>query len=246
MMDRLVKQLPILNITAFALLTVSLLLNFFYAPTEATMGHLYRLLYVHVGTAWVAVVTFAVALISGINYLRTRSRTADTVAMASVEVGIVFISITIATGSIWGKPAWNTWWVWSPRLTLVTVMWLAYVAYFVLRGAVEDQEKRFRFAAVYVIAAFVTVILTYGSVRILRDIHPVIFGGTTEAAQGAAQGEAEFFSGAQERASGIALMFSCLSFTALYIAWLVNRYRLEQLQETTARLKARLLAQAPR
>ena len=140
------------------------------APNEPTMGMVQRIFYFHVGSAWVGAIAFFVALAAGVLYLRKSDRKWDTLALASVEIGLVFLTMATVAGSVWGKPAWNTWWLWSPRLTLITVAWLTYAAYFMLRGAIEDEERRGRFAAVYVIVAFVTIIMAYVSVRILRDI----------------------------------------------------------------------------
>jgi len=163
----LARLVPRLNILAILMLAISMLVIFFYAPTEQTMGNVQRIFYFHVGTAWVAAVAFFVALISGVAYLRKPSPTWDMLAVGSVEIGLVFTSMTIVSGSVWGRPAWGTWWTWSPRLTSITVLWLVYAAYFMLRGAVEDEERRGRFSAVYVIAGFVTVIITFLSIRLL-------------------------------------------------------------------------------
>jgi heme exporter protein C len=162
--------------------------------------------------------------------------------VSSVEIGFVFFTMAIAAGSIWGKPAWNTWWIWSPRLTLVTIAWLTYAAYFMLRGALEDDERRARFSAVYVIIAFVTIIMSYFSIRILRDIHPVLIGGTLESAQGAEQGLQEFTPGLESMRMGITLTVSVTAFTILYVAWLANRVRLQRLKEEADLLKMRVSA----
>lgn len=221
-------------------LVVSLGMIFFFAPTEQTMGHVQRLFYFHVGSAWVASVTFFVALLCGGIYLFRPNLNLDKIAHASVEVGVVFVTMTIVSGSIWGKPAWNTWWIWSPRLTSITIMWLVYIAYFMLRNAVDNPEQRRRFSAVYLIAGFVTVILTYGSIRVLRDIHPVVFGGTLESAQGQSQGLQEF-SGVDSLNMVITLNVAVVAFSLIYIAWLANRIRLEQLKERLDETKAGIL-----
>ncbi|WP_374685895.1 cytochrome c biogenesis protein CcsA, partial [Promineifilum sp.] len=139
------------------------------------------------------------------------------------------------------KPAWNTWWLWSPRLTLVTVAWLVYAAYFMLRGAIEDDHRRARYAAVYAIVSFVTIILTYISIRIFRDIHPVVFGGTTEAAAGAAEGLQEF-NGLDSARMGITLLISVIAFTVLGSAWILVRLRLQNLADYATSLKMRVAA----
>jgi len=232
--DRIV---PILNWLAAIMIAVSLLVIFFYAPTETTMGNVQRIFYFHVGSAWVASIAFLVALLSGVAYLRNPARIWDTIAAGSVEIGLVFTTMTIVSGSIWGRPAWNTWWIWSPRLTSITVLWLVYVAYFMLRGAVEDEEKRGRFSAVYVIAGFVTVIITFLSIRLLRDIHPVLIGQSSEAAEGLQE-----FSGIDSMKMVITLNVSVLTFTVLYLAWLANRIRLQLTLNQVAELKNSVMA----
>jgi heme exporter protein C len=241
MSSRLDRIIPILNGAALVMVVVSLFMVFFFAPNERTMGNVQRIFYFHVGAAWVAAVAFFVALACGVLYLRQASPKWDTIALASVEIGLVFTTMTIVSGSIWGRPAWNTWWVWSPRLTLITVMWLVYVAYFMLRSSIEDEEKRGRFGAVYVIAAFVTVIMTYASVRLLRDIHPVVFGATAAAAQGTEQGLQEIAPGLDSARMGMTLTVAVTTFSLLYAAWLANRYRLQQLASEVASLKARVV-----
>lgn len=215
---------------------------FLYAPTEKTMGHVQRLFYFHVGSAWVAAVTFFVALLCGVWYLRRPSPILDTIGYASVEVGIAFLTMAIVSGSVWGKPAWNAWWVWSGRLTTVTIMWLVYVAYFMLRSALDDEEKRRKFSAVYLITAFATVIISYGSIRVLRDIHPVMFGDTLESAKGLEQGLQEF-SGLDSAYMGITLTVAVVVFTLLYITWVINRIKLQKISEEVQQLKISILNQ---
>jgi heme exporter protein C len=236
------RNVRILNWTAAIAIFIALAVAFFYAPVERTMGNVQRLFYFHVGSAWVGSIAFFIAVVAGIIYLRKNERRWDTIALASVEIGLVFLTMTIISGSVWGKPAWNTWWLWSPRLTLVTIAWLTYAAYFMLRGAIEDEGKRGRFAAVYVIVAFVTIITSYLSIRFLRDIHPVVFGGTAESAQGAAEGLQEFSSGLDSARMGITLTVNTIAFSILYVAWLANRIRLQRLADAVQDLKVQVTA----
>jgi len=238
---RLDRAIRVMNIAAVVAMTIAIGAIFLFAPVEVTMGNVQRLFYFHVGSAWVGAVVFGVALVCGLLYLRRPNRTYDAVSLASVEVGLVFLSMAIVGGSFWGKPAWNTWWLWSPRLTLVTVAWLVYAAYFMLRGAIEDDQKRARYAAVYAIVSFVTIILTYVSIRIFRDIHPVVFGGTTEAAAGAAEGLQEF-NGLDSARMGITLLISVISFSILGAAWILVRLRLQNLSDYATSLKMRVAA----
>ncbi len=238
---RLDRWIRIFNIGALVAMAVALGATFLYAPVEITMGNVQRLFYFHVGSAWVGSMVFAVALICGILYLRRANRIYDAVSLAAIEVGLVFLTMAIVGGSFWGKPAWNTWWIWSPRLTLVTVAWLVYAAYFMLRGAIDEPHKRARFAAVYAIVAFATIILSYLSIRIFRDIHPVVIGPTTEAAAGAAEGLQEF-SGLDSAKMGITLMINVIAFSILGTAWILARLRLQNLLDYADHLKTRVAA----
>ena len=238
---RLDRAIRIMNIVAVAGMAITIGAIFLFAPIEVTMGNVQRLFYFHVGSAWVGAMVFGVALVCGVLYLWRGRRVFDTVALAAVEVGLVFLSMAIVGGSFWGKPAWNTWWLWSPRLTLVTVAWLVYAAYFMLRGAIDDDHRRARYAAIYAIVSFVTIILTYVSIRIFRDIHPVVFGGTTEAAAGAAEGLQEF-NGLDSARMGITLLISVIGFTLLGTAWILVRIRLQNLIDYADGLKTRVAA----
>lgn len=239
---RLEKTSRLLNWATVIMFLISIYMIFFFAPTERTMGHVQRIFYFHVGSAWVAAVAYFIALVAGVQYLRRPSKTVDTISMASVEIGLAFTTLTIVSGSIWGRPAWNTYWIWSPRLTSITVMWLVYVAYFMLRGAIEDEEKRGRFSAVYVIAGFVTVIVTYLSIRFLRDIHPVLIGQASEAAEGLQ----EFSSGLESAQMGITVTVATITFSVLYLALLFNRLRLQRMLDEADMLKMRVMAHLQR
>jgi heme exporter protein C len=153
---------------------VALYMAFVYAPKEATMGDVQRIFYFHVGAAWTACLAFFVVFLGGLAYLRTRDRRWDALALSSAEIGVVFTTITLATGSIWAKPAWGTWWTWDPRLTTTTVLWLIYVSYLILRGAIDEPERRASFAAAVGIVGFVDVPIVFLSIRLWRTIHPVL------------------------------------------------------------------------
>lgn len=239
--EKLNKYIPWMNGLSAVLMAITLYMIFFFAPIERLMGNVQRIFYFHVGAYWAGFITLFVALIAGVMYLRNRKTIWDTVSVASVEIGLVFLTIGTIGGSVWGKPAWNTYWEWTPRLTLVTVMWLTYVAYLMLRGAIEDRERRARFAAVYVIVAFITALMAYLSIRFLRDIHPVIFGGTV-VDQAQSQGLQEFGNGLDSARMGMTLTMATSTFTVLYIAWLFMRMRLQLLLDESAVLKQRVIA----
>ena len=129
----------------------------------------------------------------------------------------VFMLVNIVTGSIWAYPAWNTWWTWDPRLTTATIMELAYAAYLMLRSGMEDPERRARFGAVYAIIAFISVPLTFFSIRLWGTIHPVVVGSSDPSAAGA-------FSMTPKMTQ--TFMFSLLTFTILFADLFYNSAQL--------------------
>lgn len=176
--------LTILDVLTVVLLLVATGMVFLYAPLERVMGMVQKIFYFHVSTAWVGMLSFIAAAVAGGIYLRTSNRKWDILSYAAVEIGIVFALVAIATGSLWARPIWNTWWTWDPRLTTAAIMALVYVAYLMLRQGIDEPERRARFGAVYAIVGALSVPLTFLSIRIFRTIHPVVIasGDPTSAA----------------------------------------------------------------
>ena len=160
------RALKALNWITGALFAVALYLVFFYAPREAVMGEVQRVFYFHVAAGWVGALAFLVTAVAGVIILVKGDRRWDRVALASVEIGVIFTFINIVSGAIWARPIWNTWWTWDPRLTTATIMELIYLAYLMLRQGIEDPDRRARFGAVYGIVGFISVPLTFLSIRI--------------------------------------------------------------------------------
>jgi heme exporter protein C len=206
---------------------------FFYAPREAVMGDVQRVFYFHVAAGWVGALAFLVAAFCGVIYLRRKDRRYDQYALASVEIGIIFTFINIVSGSIWARPIWNTWWTWDPRLVTATVMELIYFAYIMLRQGIEDPDRRARFGSVYAILGFISVPITFLSIRIFRTIHPVVIGDNDPAAEGA------FDMTPKMRT---AFFFSLFTFTLIYINLFWHRLRLQNLQDKVEALKMKILS----
>jgi heme exporter protein C len=228
-MPRTSRNLQVLNGVTLVLMVIATALVFFYAPRELVMGEVQRIFYFHVSSAWVGGLAFFVTLIAGVVYLRTSQPRWDAVAAASVEVGLVFTVMTIVSGSIWARPAWNTWWTWDPRLTTYTVMALIYVAYVMLRQGVEDTGRRARFASVYGIVGFISVPITFFSIRWWRTIHPVIMGTGSSTAIGGFDITPSML---------VVLLFSIFTFTVLYFCFLANRVQLQREMDHVEQLKA--------
>jgi heme exporter protein C len=211
--------------TAVAMLTATWLALVGAPPAAGlTVNETYaqRIIYFHVPCAWISMVAFLVTMFGSIGYLLTSQRKWDNLAVSSAELGIVFTLAAMASGSIWAKPAWNVWWTWDPRLTTYTVMFLLYVGYFMLRSAMDDPARRARFAAVFGIFAFLSVPITFMSIRWWRTIHPVLMDANN------------FGLSAGMRP---AFFFGLIAFTLLYVTLLAHRVRLEGMREDVDALK---------
>ncbi|MGD8244918.1 MAG: cytochrome c biogenesis protein CcsA [Anaerolineae bacterium] len=202
---------------------VALGMVFLYAPRELTMGDVQRIFYFHVASAWVGFFGFFVTFLAGIGYLVTGKRRLDIVGLASVEVGLTFITMTVVTGALWARPVWGTYWTWEPRLTISAVQLLIYVAYGMLRASIESAEQRARLAAVYGVVAFVTVPLSWFAIRWWRTIHPDILTG----------GEGMTLTPQMVHT----LVVAIVAFTTLYATLLRQRIRLERSRDALTRLK---------
>jgi heme exporter protein C len=185
-----------------------------------------RIIYFHVPIAWLSMLAFGVTAIASVVYLITSKRLWDSLAVSSAELGIVFTLAAMASGSLWAKPAWNTWWTWDPRLTTYTIMFLLYVAYFMLRSAMDDPARRARFAAVYGIFAFLSVPITFMSIRWWRTIHPVLID--PKSGFGLSRNMMPVF------------FLSLIAFTLFYVVLLIYRVRLERSREQVDALKEQL------
>jgi heme exporter protein C len=140
---------------------------------DRDMGHLQKIMYVHVPSAWIAMVAFFVVFVASLLYLIRRDMRYDLTAAAAAEVGVLLTALTLALGSIWGRPTWGIWWTWDPRLTTTAVMLMIYVGYLALRAFTEDDDRRARWAAAVGILGFLNVPVVYMSVRWWRTIHQV-------------------------------------------------------------------------
>jgi heme exporter protein C len=161
-----------LAVLAGAVMILALYMMFIYAPTDSVQGHVQRVFYVHLPMAWLAYLAFFVVFIASIAYLVKRSPKWDQIARSSAEIGLVFTTLVILTGSLWGRPIWGTFWEWDARLTTTLILWFIYLAYFMVRMFVTDRERGARYAAVVGIIGFIDVPIIHMSVRWWRTLHP--------------------------------------------------------------------------
>ena len=210
-------------VTAVAL-ALTALMGLVVSPADVNQKDAVRLLYLHVPTAWIAMyVSFGVTTLASVLYLwrRTRSRFWDLVAGASAEVGVLFIGLTLAIGSIWGRTTWGVWWTWDARLTSTAVLFVLYLGYLAVRRIPTDPEVRSRRAAIVALAAFVDVPLVHKSVEWWRTLH-----------QPASIFDERRLLDPQITGLMLAtLLLAVLAFTLLYAWLLIHRFRLAWAEE---------------
>lgn len=209
------KLYSFLVLVTFVLLSWGAYQGLVKAPEEATMGDAQRIFYVHVPAAAAGFTLFFVNFIASVIYLWNRSKKADAWALTSAEVGLVFCTVVLITGPIWGRYAWGAWWVWDMRLTTTLLLWLLYISYMALRRASEAGSSSV-LAAALAVFAFLDVPIVYMANRWFRTNHPPPVIGT----------------GNLDPAMGQALGINMLAFFAFagMIAWF--RYELERTQQT--------------
>lgn len=237
MRTRILQSLTFISVL---LMLVNFGLALFYAPTEAIQGNVQRIFYMHVGSFSAAFIALFVTVAAGVLYLITRDLRWDKLALAGVQVGLPLATITLITGAIWARPTWNAFWVRDPRLDAMIIMWAIYAAYLVLRGAIHSPEQRARFAAVYGILAFVSVIYVTIVIRIRPDtLHPTVLAtdvSAVPAETSTAQGK---FSGTDPHI-GQTLGFSSVAWTVVAVTMMWYLVRLENLLDRVRTLRLRV------
>lgn len=184
-----------------------------FTPVEATQGLAQKIYYLHLPAALNAYIAFGVVAVTSVVYLWLRDPRADRVAEASAEVGLLFTTVVLTTGPIWGKPIWGTWWTWDARLTLTLFLWFIYAGYLVLRGAVTEPDMRARYSAVLGILGALLIPFIHMSVYLFRTLHPMPIVLKPERP-----------SLPTEMLD--TLLFSFASFVVVYVALMRARYRL--------------------
>ena len=211
-------------------MSVAMFMALVFAPSERVQAEVYRLLFVHVPSAWLAFLAFGVVAIASVLYLIRGSSRWDHLAAASAEVGVMFTTLTLATGSIWGRSVWGVWWQWDPRLTTTLVMWFIYAGYLSLRAYIDEPEIRYRSAAVLGVLGVVSIPLVWFSVEWWRGLHPT--PSITRPGGGMPQ---EML---------ITLLVSVGAFTMLYIALLQQRIRIQRVSEELTHIHEQLRDQS--
>src|SRR5919202_2234549 len=161
----------VLGWASLVLLAIAAYGLFFLARPDRVQGDAARIVYFHVPMAWVAFLAFFVVFAASVAFLRTRNPRWDRLGRASAEVGVVFTTLVLITGAIWGYPIWGTWWSWDPKLTTTLILCFMYLAYLMVRAYAEPPRGA-RFAAIVGIVAFVDVPIVYEASVWWRTLHP--------------------------------------------------------------------------
>lgn len=210
----------ILGVATVVALAATVLFAMVVSPPDVVQGDSVRILYVHVGTVWVAYVAFVVTAVSSAAYLwrRTRSLTWDRIAGASAELGVVFMAVCLLTGSLWGRLSWGTFWVWDARVTTTAFLFITYVGYLAVRGLGGSHHQRARRSAVVALLAVVQIPLVHFSVRLWRSVH--------QDASVAGRSDVTL-----DGTMLFTLLLSVVAFSMLYVWYLLHRQRVLAMED---------------
>ncbi len=210
---------------------VALYLVFIFAPIDKTIGVSQKIFYFHVGCAWVAFLAFFVVGIISVMTLKNPTESRFINAGVSAEIGVLFTTIALISGMIWGKSAWNTYWTWEPRLVTTLILWFIYVAYLFVRKMEGSWEKIAKLSAVFGIIGCINVPIVFMAIRWWNTkLHPVVFGD-----------------GKSQQGGGIApemlftLLFSIGTITLLYVFLMRKGIEIEKMRLVVKKAKARVM-----
>lgn len=220
---------PLVSLILWAItllsMTLAIWMAFLYAPTDAVQGDAQRILYFHVPVSWTGMLAFVIMAGAGIAYLWKKDERWDWLARASAEIGTVFITLALITGSIWGRTTWGTWWTWDARLTTTLLLWFIYIGYLMLRSYMGRTHASARAGAVMSIICVIDVPIIYESVNWWRTLHPTAEVGVKDALPPSVV---------------LTLMVALAAFTALYAVLIIQAYQLQRAQTLAQRLRASL------
>ena len=209
---------------SLALMVTALYLVFVYVPTEQTMGIVYKIFYLMVPMGWLSLLSFLIVFVGSILYLVKRESKWDILAHSSAEAGIIFTTLALLTGAIWAKPVWGVWWAWEPRLTSTLILWLLYLAYFMVRSFATEESRGATFAAVVGIIGFIDLPIIVLTTTLWRGMHP----------------EPIIFQGGLAPSMLVTLLVSITAFTALYFLLLIQRVSMKNDETEVKKLRIML------
>ncbi|CAN1531289.1 CcmC ABC-type transport system involved in cytochrome c biogenesis, permease component [Caulobacteraceae bacterium] len=163
--------LPIIIVLAVIVSAVGVIWSMVYAPADYQQGETARIMYIHVPSAWIAVGAYTGMAIGSVSFLVWGHALGDIAAKVMAPIGAAFTALCLATGSIWGRPTWGTWWEWDGRLTSVLVLFFLYLGYMALRSALDETSKASKAAAILCLVGTINIPIIRFSVEWWNTLH---------------------------------------------------------------------------
>jgi heme exporter protein C len=192
-------------------MALTLYMVYMWVPTEQNLGVSQRIFYFHVPLGWIGMVSIIVVAVASIVHLYTGKQKWDDLAYSTAELGIIFASLILITGAIWGKPVWGVWWTWDAKLTTTLVLWFIYAGYLMVRAYGPAGTQGRRFASVIALIGAVDAPIIYKATDWWRSAHP----------------ERNVPSDLNEQMA-LTFLVSLVTFTIIYVYLLMERYSLRR------------------
>jgi len=165
------KAVPVFAALALVLAVAGLYTGFFVAPTDAQQGEVYRIIFIHVATAWMAMFVYVVMAFWAALGLVFNTRMSAVMARALAPTGALMALLSLLTGALWGRPTWGAYWVWDARMTSTLILFFLYMGFLALHGAIDDVRRADRAAGVLALVGVVNVPIIYFSVQWWNSLH---------------------------------------------------------------------------
>lgn len=198
------------------LMALTLYMIFLWVPTEQNLGVSQRIFYFHVPLGWLGMLSIVIVFFASLMHLITGKEKWDSLAHASAELGVLFATLILVTGSIWAKPVWGIWWTWDAKLTTTLLLWFIYVGYLMIRAYAPQGSQGRRFASVVALIGAIDAPLIYMATVWWRTAHPDLNIGPLAD------------EGSLESRMALTFLISMITFTVLYTYILVERYSLKR------------------
>ncbi|KYK30498.1 MAG: hypothetical protein AYK22_03665 [Thermoplasmatales archaeon SG8-52-3] len=216
----------LVSILAIIFILISVYFALIYTPPHEIMGDVQRIFYFHVASAWISYLAFGVTFFAGVMYLKSKDFKWDNIAFSSAEIGILFCTLGIITGSLWARPIWGVFWRWEDiKLFITFVLWLIFIAYLALRANAKSRTSKANLSAVFGIIGLICIPFSFGANRIWQQYHPTILVSSE---------------GSLQPSMALSLIISVIAFTFLYIYILLVRVDIEKMKEEIDKLKQKV------
>ena len=213
---------------AFALLAGAQVYAILTSPPDRDMGHLQKIMYVHLPAAWNLMIAYFIVAIASLRYLWKGREQDDMIAASAAESGVLLTGLTLVLGMIWAKPTWGIWWTWDARLTSTAVLFFIFVGYLILRAFVDEPDRRAQWSAAVGVLGALNVPIVYMSVRWWRTLHQVQSSPSTL--------DPRYTMGAR---------LNAIAFLVVLVFFVRHRYRTARLERAADQLQDRLELAGP-